>query len=827
MVKRTRKRNSSRRRNSTRKYSRRRNSVRKYSRKRNNYRNNTRSRNTRRRNIRRTRHRNTRRTKKRMMGGGKLSYIGWIESKRFDSPLWANSKEHENKCQICDKSFGNMLSKKLTLSQHHCRRCGIAVCDSCSKGRMILDKWLEDKKPHAVKKTESTEKLRVCDWCRPLQLQQLKGKIKDRTATLSLLRSMGEKNTQDLENEIGKLEQRLKAMLAESGQVAAAGFKEPEPALSPAAQPAAASQIGAFQDFDLEPEPEPAAAALAAPAAQPEPAPEGMIKIKYEDLNRKIHYKEVDDGYYTLNVLKDELAHESGDVGYKQATATIKIGDHSYPIGDGDSLPKDPALIVFHKGDPGGGLVGTSATQVAPPAAQTALSPELDLRGSYTIPQLQARIEEKEATLETLQELGESTEVIQIEIAEAKQQLEELTAAAGFQIGAVSEEQYVAKINEMRAKQSLKEKLMTMGFSLPDIEIVLNTHSYSSEEQYVDAIMKRIAEKEQVPLGQELEPEPQPQVALPQRAVAAASLEPQGVTHSSIIYGDPISTLHQLRNAVPGTLVLFDIDDTLIRREKSWVRKWNDTLQKHVDEYEPQVRSLDENLPPLLEQLTRSNVSILALTARYHNEHLKTKEELGSEISRILVQSSKFSDLVWSDGEDKKYEEGIIYCTDRQVAGVDPKVHAFKQLQDYFLRKGIINIIYVDDLKDHIDHMSAYFKTLPINTLVVQYTLGSQISFLSDMNLTDQEDKPEQYLIDEALTRLKGGETLLEVGTEILQKSDAIKTLLNHGFTREFATANVNAIREMIIEEAIANPHVNSYEFWTDSNIVKKARNIQ
>ena len=39
-------------------------------------------------------------------------------------------------------------------------------------------------------------------------------------------------------------------------EFAAAGFKEPEPALSPAAQPAAASQIGAFQDFDLEPEPE-------------------------------------------------------------------------------------------------------------------------------------------------------------------------------------------------------------------------------------------------------------------------------------------------------------------------------------------------------------------------------------------------------------------------------------------------------------------------------------------------------------------------------------------------------------------------------------------
>lgn len=79
MVKRTRKRNSSRRQNSTRKYSRRRNSARKYSRKRNNYRNNTRRRNTRRRNTRR---RNTRR---RNQGGGFQIYrYGTLTPSRFN-----------------------------------------------------------------------------------------------------------------------------------------------------------------------------------------------------------------------------------------------------------------------------------------------------------------------------------------------------------------------------------------------------------------------------------------------------------------------------------------------------------------------------------------------------------------------------------------------------------------------------------------------------------------------------------------------------------------------------------------------------------------------
>ena len=171
MVKRTRKRNSSRRRNSTRKYSRHRNSARKYSRKRNNYRNNTRRRNTRRRNTRRrntrkTRRRNTRRTKKRMMGGGFDRFSNEYK-KLYDNPEWVNTGHRLYKgrnpfCLICDRDFS-----RLSLWKHHCRRCGMSVCGDCSQEATVgkLDKWLEDKKPHELQEVKNNKSKLICNLC--------------------------------------------------------------------------------------------------------------------------------------------------------------------------------------------------------------------------------------------------------------------------------------------------------------------------------------------------------------------------------------------------------------------------------------------------------------------------------------------------------------------------------------------------------------------------------------------------------------------------------------------------------------------------------------
>ena len=61
---------------------------------------------------------------------------------------------------LCAESFG-VLTRK-----HHCRRCGWAVCASCSEHRLVLDRWLEPDKPHALREDRrSDEPLRVCNMC--------------------------------------------------------------------------------------------------------------------------------------------------------------------------------------------------------------------------------------------------------------------------------------------------------------------------------------------------------------------------------------------------------------------------------------------------------------------------------------------------------------------------------------------------------------------------------------------------------------------------------------------------------------------------------------
>ena len=61
---------------------------------------------------------------------------------------------------LCDEEFG-ILTRK-----HHCRRCGWAVCASCSEHRLVLDRWLEADKPHALREDRrSDEPLRVCEVC--------------------------------------------------------------------------------------------------------------------------------------------------------------------------------------------------------------------------------------------------------------------------------------------------------------------------------------------------------------------------------------------------------------------------------------------------------------------------------------------------------------------------------------------------------------------------------------------------------------------------------------------------------------------------------------
>ena len=74
------------------------------------------------------------------------------------SPRWIRSNEAKC-CMACSKSFG------VSVPKHHCRCCGWTVCGGCSKGTLVLERWLEADKPHAIQYRKSAEALRVCDGC--------------------------------------------------------------------------------------------------------------------------------------------------------------------------------------------------------------------------------------------------------------------------------------------------------------------------------------------------------------------------------------------------------------------------------------------------------------------------------------------------------------------------------------------------------------------------------------------------------------------------------------------------------------------------------------
>ena len=57
---------------------------------------------------------------------GKGSFLNWIENLKIaQRPYWAG--EEVISCFICEAEFG------FWERQHHCRKCGTAVCGKCSK----------------------------------------------------------------------------------------------------------------------------------------------------------------------------------------------------------------------------------------------------------------------------------------------------------------------------------------------------------------------------------------------------------------------------------------------------------------------------------------------------------------------------------------------------------------------------------------------------------------------------------------------------------------------------------------------------------------------
>jgi len=77
----------------------------------------------------------------RLLSAGEDSrLVVWdMQETRLETPLWAEA----DNCQLCNRPFfWNLKSmydqKQVGLRQHHCRRCGKAVCDYCSSKKSTL-----------------------------------------------------------------------------------------------------------------------------------------------------------------------------------------------------------------------------------------------------------------------------------------------------------------------------------------------------------------------------------------------------------------------------------------------------------------------------------------------------------------------------------------------------------------------------------------------------------------------------------------------------------------------------------------------------------------
>jgi hypothetical protein len=62
-----------------------------------------------------------------------------MDVKRQETPEWADS----DNCQRCSRPFfwniKSMMDQKIIgLRQHHCRKCGRAVCDKCSNSKSAI-----------------------------------------------------------------------------------------------------------------------------------------------------------------------------------------------------------------------------------------------------------------------------------------------------------------------------------------------------------------------------------------------------------------------------------------------------------------------------------------------------------------------------------------------------------------------------------------------------------------------------------------------------------------------------------------------------------------
>jgi len=95
---------------------------------------------------------------KKMLKKPKVDLIGELATPK-QSAQW----QHKNYCQICYNAFN-----RVTLTPHHCRKCGRTCCKDCSVKRLLpVDQISEEKDLGASTHSlmEDMRETRICEYC--------------------------------------------------------------------------------------------------------------------------------------------------------------------------------------------------------------------------------------------------------------------------------------------------------------------------------------------------------------------------------------------------------------------------------------------------------------------------------------------------------------------------------------------------------------------------------------------------------------------------------------------------------------------------------------
>ena len=266
---------------------------------------------------------------------------------------------------------------------------------------------------------------------------------------------------------------------------------------------------------------------------------------------------------------------------------------------------------------------------------------------------------------------------------------------------------------------------------------------------------------------------------------APVPVTPSASSHQKIMLNVPISTLPEIHQTDHKTLVLFDIDETLVWATRGWV-----TCPDGKERFTKKLELFVKNIPTLLTELNEKGSSVFGLTARYatdpegpqvqqqwqqsiemnyYDDHEETKKALAGASINLSQYNNHFfpdwtSDVITFDTGKKIrqiFTEGILYAGNGTIKGEDTKLLAFKNcFEDLLNVLDITKIIYVDDKLKHTEPISEYFKTLDINTVVVKYNLGLLVKF---KNNSVKEEGLTKQLEQEGIRRLRNGEDLEDI----------------------------------------------------------------